>query len=385
MEIVLKKLLESLKREPQICENAQRCEALLKDFLRNEYKRETHALIMAVREGVVRDLKCAVKTTSIELLLPRLSLRLQTGCGLQERLASWAVSSWAFVLGMRAQPELFDVAHSQEDPFAEAFSPEPIVSPSTEELMKNELLEAMQDGEVTQEEQAHLRAVQIHLGLSAESVRKIIDELVATHPIFLLKKRAEQGDLEAHCMLGKCYADGKGVTQDLRRAVEWYQRAASHGFSDAQFSLGRCCLHGRGVEVDHREAMEWFRRAAEQGHVEAMFHLGKCYYQGLSGPADFRSSLHWFMRAADLGHAQAQYYVGRQHFSGIGVNEDYHCALEWFFKSAWQGFSEAQFLIGHCFYNGLGVAEDRSYSFFWLSKAAQQGHIEAQKLMNEGF
>ena len=47
-------------------------------------------------------------------------------------------------------------------------------------------------------------------------------------------KAAKQGDAEAQYNLGMCYGQGKGVKQDVQKAVEWYTKAAEQGFESAK-------------------------------------------------------------------------------------------------------------------------------------------------------
>ena len=50
-------------------------------------------------------------------------------------------------------------------------------------------------------------------------------------------KAAEQGDAIVQFKLGWMYAEGKGVTKDTVKAVEWYQKAAEQGNAAAQYNL----------------------------------------------------------------------------------------------------------------------------------------------------
>ena len=49
---------------------------------------------------------------------------------------------------------------------------------------------------------------------------------------------AEQGNLDAQCVLGYCYQEGRGVEQDYEEAIEWYPLAAEQGNTIAQCNLG---------------------------------------------------------------------------------------------------------------------------------------------------
>jgi TPR repeat protein len=44
------------------------------------------------------------------------------------------------------------------------------------------------------------------------------------------------------------YANGKGVEQDFKEAIKWFQKAADQGFAEAQYNLGFMYDKGQGVE-----------------------------------------------------------------------------------------------------------------------------------------
>ena len=58
-----------------------------------------------------------------------------------------------------------------------------------------------------------------------------------------LSPAANQGDADARCSLGVCYANGKGVQQDKTEAVQRYRKAAEQGDADAQFNLAHTHTH----------------------------------------------------------------------------------------------------------------------------------------------
>ena len=80
---------------------------------------------------------------------------------------------------------------------------------------------------------------------------------------------AEHGNVKAQYNLGLMYDMGKGVLQDYKEAVRWYQIAAEQGYSSAQHNLGLLYFNGQGVPQDHQIAVEWITLSADQGKVES--------------------------------------------------------------------------------------------------------------------
>jgi hypothetical protein len=85
--------------------NARRCEGLLKDLC-GEYRREINVLTSAVEERIPLDLLAAGSSMPRELLLTKLSRRLEDNLGLTPEAAQWAVDSWALALGVVSDAEI---------------------------------------------------------------------------------------------------------------------------------------------------------------------------------------------------------------------------------------------------------------------------------------
>ena len=58
--------------------------------------------------------------------------------------------------------------------------------------------------------------------------------------------------------------EGRGLTRDPARAVDWFQQAAAKGSAKAQFSLGIRFAEGRGVARDPGRALHWFEKVRKR-------------------------------------------------------------------------------------------------------------------------
>ena len=88
-----------------LCSDARRCEGLLKDLC-GEYRREINVLINALEERIPLDLLAAGNSMPRELLLGKLTRRLEDNLGLTPEAALWAVDSWALALGILTDAEV---------------------------------------------------------------------------------------------------------------------------------------------------------------------------------------------------------------------------------------------------------------------------------------
>ena len=77
---------------------------------------------------------------------------------------------------------------------------------------------------------------------------------------------AEQGHAYAQLLLGTMYEEGRGVSQDYKRAAGWFTLAAEQGEADAQLLLSTMYGLGHGVIRDYVYAHMWGNLAASNGN-----------------------------------------------------------------------------------------------------------------------
>ncbi|WP_292898824.1 peptidoglycan-binding protein [Nitratireductor sp.] len=145
-----------------------------------------------------------------------------------------------------------------------------------------------------------------------------------------LREAAAGGDPKAYFEIASRYAEGRGTTADISKAIEWYTKAAEAGFAPAQYRLGDLYQKGTGVERDAAKAKMWFQLAAQQGNAGAMHNLGVLYAMGADGPADNASAARWFLEAAEHGVRDSQFNLGILSAKGMGVPQDLTEAYKWF-------------------------------------------------------
>ena len=170
----------------------------------------------------------------------------------------------------------------------------------------------------------------------------------------LTDRAEEQGDNEAAHALGIRYSTaGRGdvVSQDIAKAMAYYEQAAAAGHSGAHCRLGaahRSGLaaaaaegpndNGNGNGVDMARAKHHFEVAAAAGHAEAQFNLAVIYEHEDSDSSDSRSSdrskgavLNLYRSAAAAGFAPAQFQLGLCYFHGrLGLQIDHgQAAILW--------------------------------------------------------
>ena len=183
-------------------------------------------------------------------------------------------------------------------------------------------------------------------------------------------QEARQGNSEAQYNVGAMYQNGRGVTANRDKAIEWYGKAAAQGNTSAvsrlglmeanqtsfssemqqakqgnaesQYNIGNMFTKGNGTNMDLGQAVNWYEKAASQGHIKAAYKLGLANYEGSGVRKNARQARKWFSVAADDGYAPAQYYLGRIYAQGNGVRQSDSKALGWFTKAVDGGFDQAR-------------------------------------------
>lgn len=87
---------------------------------------------------------------------------------------------------------------------------------------------------------------------------------------------AAQGDANAQFNLGQAYRYGRGVSQDLTHAEEYYAAAAASGHEDAADLYG-ILLFQRGAEA---EALPYLRTGARRGNTASRYFLSLAHFNG---------------------------------------------------------------------------------------------------------
>jgi TPR repeat protein len=154
---------------------------------------------------------------------------------------------------------------------------------------------------------------------------------------------AKAGDAHAQHGLGMLYEMGQGVPYaDPKAASEWYQKAATQNYAPAINNLARLYADGRGLKQDVPKAIELWSKAAEAGNTTARFNLGLQYAAGVGVKKDMKKAAEYLLQAAESGLPEAQFAVAGYYRDGTGVPKDMAAARQWYDRAAAAGFEPAR-------------------------------------------
>ena len=119
----------------------------------------------------------------------------------------------------------------------------------------------------------------------------------------LFQPLADAGDVDALGNLGNMYGFGRGVERDVRKAHEYWSRAADKHLGTAMFNIAVIYFNGEGgFPKDDALAAQWYKRAAEHRHNGAMITLSSIYATGRGFPVDKRMAIVWASLAASYAN-----------------------------------------------------------------------------------
>ena len=219
---------------------------------------------------------------------------------------------------------------------------------------------------------------------------------------------AEQGDSEFWFKAGWCYSNGKGVAQDQKKAVFWYEKSAAQGNKYAQYNLALLYFYGNGVTKDLNKAKELWSKAAAQGDADAKEKLDKYFSPEaiakrkaeeeaakekkkkeetlkLYNADEYDKAFPDILRFAEQGDREFWFYAGWCYSNGKGVEQSKYLAEFWYEKAAAQGDKTAQNNLAVLYFYGDGVTKDLNKAKDLWSKAAAQGSAKAKENLDKYF
>lgn len=106
------------------------------------------------------------------------------------------------------------------------------------------------------------------------------------------------------------YSDDDGIG-DNAEALKWWRIGAQRNFPSCLSNIGWAYRNGKGVSVDYQKAIEYYKKGiqagAEDGYEEN--NLGDMYLNGYGVTADRTVARSWYEKAANKGNEKAKKWL----------------------------------------------------------------------------
>lgn len=101
---------------------------------------------------------------------------------------------------------------------------------------------------------------------------------------------SRQDDSFALSVLSWCYALGKGVEQNVEKALVYAQKSSNSSNPWGWASLGFCYQQTMSSQLDEKRVFDYYKKAADAGVVMAQYAIGGLYHTG-RGVLEMKRSL----------------------------------------------------------------------------------------------
>ncbi len=212
----------------------------------------------------------------------------------------------------------------------------------------------------------------------------------------MFEDAAKGGLAAANRILGQIYEGGVGengadVKPDLKKAIEYYGKAAQGSDPAALFRLAQASETGvastgakpddKGnwdpkdilVQPNGKNALDLYRMAAQNNAAEAFFAVGRFYETGTVVDKDPEKAFALYIRAANAGVLAAMNQLAGLYANGAGVTQDIIAAGGWYKRAADGGYPAAKIAYGMMAEQGTGMERNGVVAERYYSEAAALG------------
>ena len=206
------------------------------------------------------------------------------------------------------------------------------------------------------------------------------------------EKTALLGDAQAQAELASVYMflgnslDQADYEEEYAIAFDYAQKAALQNNAEGIWTLALCYEHGRGVDEDVDKAIELYRKGTELGHAPSQHSLACYLMRGDYLDAEPETAFSLFEKSALQGYKLAEFSLCKMYELGEGTEQDLDKAIEWGEKAATDGDANTQYEVAklYTYTNENGEMIDAERAKYWYSQAAEKGHEMAAGALSFG-
>lgn len=196
--------------------------------------------------------------------------------------------------------------------------------------------------------------------------------------INFLERKAMNNDADAQYHLGSAYYWGNKVPRDLKKAAEWYKKAADLGHEKAMLFLGDIYFYSDddNFPQDKEKAIGIYKVLSNLNNAPAKLRLAGAYYDGEGTPQNYKMAVDIYYSLSGKGYDNVEFMLGHAYFYGNGVPQNYNIAKEHFYSLASKEYphSKSQYYMGKMYLYGYGVRNDLTQAKEWFGKSCDNGN-----------
>ena len=181
------------------------------------------------------------------------------------------------------------------------------------------------------------------------------------------EKAAEGNISHAWYKLGQIYSNETSEFFNEAKAQECYNKALNQYISDysnnpddfTAYRIASMYMYGQGTEENLKEAVQWFEKSYELGNPDAAYQLGLIhsqnnteYFDNAKAQAYFTFAFNNYLNLeAEEQNPIIEYRVAKMFHNGLGTDINIAKAIEWYEKSLANGNNNAAFELGKIYSN----------------------------------
>lgn len=190
----------------------------------------------------------------------------------------------------------------------------------------------------------------------------------------LYLRAADSGLAEAKHKVGMAYALGKGIEEDLDKALDYLMPLEYEAYSDASYIVGKALLEGNCVEKDINQGIRCLRKSAQQEYSPACYLLAECYLKEEAVKKNAKKAFHLLKKACWHSYKPAYYRYAMCLLDGIGCERNEERGLMYLDDAVNAGNADALNTFGKIYLYGLyNVDEDDEKAYNCFSQNAAKG------------
>lgn len=189
-----------------------------------------------------------------------------------------------------------------------------------------------------------------------------------------LTEAAEKENYFAAYALGRLYADGILIENDMEQAIHYLTMAAEHGNDYAAYRLGK--VYSSADYFDLSKAVYYLTESADHENEFAAYRLGKMYLSGVWAPWEVMQEQQG-MNRGKASNSRRKSQTQKQEQTML-LEKNTEQAIYYLSKSAGAGNQFAQYALGKLYLIGKDVEQDKEKAFDYFTRSAAQGNIYAQ-------